>query len=79
MNLSQAKKRMQTIEKSIKELKDNGFNVFTVDSDKLVLESPRRKDFNDKEHSKAISKGSSAYGSAVWIEPELKYDYVIFL
>ncbi len=79
MNLSQAKKRMQTIEKSICELKKNGFSVFVVDSEKLVLESPKRKIINDKKHSKAISKGTSSYGSAVWIEPDLKHDYVIFL
>ena len=53
MNVSQAKRRMAIIEKSIDVMKSKGYSVYCVDNDTLVLESPTTTKKNTKTLEKA--------------------------
>ena len=79
MEKEQAIKIMQQIERSIKKLKKNGYSVFCVDSEKLVLEDKELNKKNSDLTDTAAKNGTSGYGSAIWTPPDLDYDYEIEL
>lgn len=89
MKTSQAKKRMQTIEKSIEAMKDAGFSIYCVDNDILVLESPKTQDRNAKTFKKAEDIDSSSamidgnykqsFDASINNAGGLTYDYEITL
>lgn len=77
MEKDEAIKIMKQIERSIKKLKKNGYSVFCVSSEKIVLESEELAEKNTELTDKAAMNGSSGYGSAVWTPPDVDYDYEI--
>ena len=89
MNINQAKRRMATIEKSIKAMKDAGYNVYCVDNELLVLESPKTVQRNTKTFEKAsvidrrktmVDGGYKAgFQDSINQAGGLKYDYEISL
>jgi cell division GTPase FtsZ len=79
MKKDEAIKIMKQIEKNIKKLKKNGYSVFCVDSEMLVLESKKLRNINDELTNKAAINGTSGYGKAIWTPPDVDVDYEIQL
>ena len=78
MELTEAIKKMKLIERTITQLKKEGYTVYVENSEKMILDSKERSAYNSEKNMKEAMRGVPAYGSVQHSFSELEHDYFFY-